>query len=119
MLIDEYGGSHGIRDKELLLSAEQLPRQAAFGKELYATPFLKAAVYARNIITSHPFFDGNKRTGITCATVFLENNGYVFESREGKLQDYAIVIANDKPSLEDIAAWLKKHSKRQIGRAHV
>ena len=112
MLIDEYGGSHGIRERELLLSAEHLPQQRAFGKDLYPGAFLKAAVYARNIISSHPFIDGNKRTGITCASIFLENNGYVLVAREGELEDFAVYIAKTKPALEEIAAWLKKHSKR-------
>lgn len=112
MLIESYGGTHGVRDMHTLMSLEEAPGQAAFGKELYPTVFLKAAVYARNIITAHPFLDGNKRAGISCATVFLENNGYVFNAPEGALQDYAVEIARTKPSLEEIAAWLKKHSKR-------
>lgn len=112
MLIDEYGGSHGVRDQNLLASAEELPKQKAFGKELYPTAFLKAAVYAHNIIPSHPFLDGNKRTGIVCATIFLENNGRRFNGRPGELEDYAVEIAKERLSLEEIAAWLKKQSKR-------
>jgi death-on-curing protein len=112
MLIDEYGGSHGVRARELLLSAEQLPQQTAFGEDLYPGVFQKAAVYARNIITSHPFLDGNKRTGMVCATIFLEQNGYVFVAREGELEDFAVHIATAKLPLKEIAAWLKKHSKR-------
>lgn len=112
MLIGEYGGSYGVRDKELLLSVEQLPRQRAFGTDLYPTVFHKAAVYARNIITSHPFLDGNKRSGITCAIVFLESGGYIFKAPQGELQDYAVEIARTKPTIEEIAAWLKKRSKR-------
>lgn len=111
MLIENYGGAHGVRDMHPLMSLEEAPGQAAFGKELYPTAFLKAAVYARNIITAHPFLDGNKRAGITCATVFLENNGYIFKAPEGALQNYAVEIARTKPPLEKIAAWLKKHSK--------
>lgn len=109
MLIDEYGGAHGVRENQLLLSTEQLPQQAAFGQELYPSPFLKAAVYARNIITSHPFFDGNKRTGITCAAVFLENNGFEAIAKNGEFETYAVQIAKEKPALEDIAEWLKAH----------
>lgn len=111
MLIEQYGGSHGVRELSALATLEHLPQQTAFGKELYPTIFLKAAVYARNIITSHPFLDGNKRAGITCATIFLENNGYVFEAHEGELQDYAVTIATTKLILEEIADWLKKRSK--------
>ena len=113
MLIDEYGGSHGVRERNLLASLEALPAQTAFGKELYPTIFLKSALYARNIIASHPFFDGNKRTGITCAAIFLENNGYIFTAKEGALEQYAILITREKPALESIATWLKTHSKRK------
>ncbi len=35
MLIDEYGGSHGVRERNLIAGLEQLPAQKAFGKELY------------------------------------------------------------------------------------
>lgn len=112
MLIDEYGGTHGVRDNSLLLSTEQLPQQSAFGQELYPSPFLKATVYARNIITSHPFLDGNKRSGITCAAVFLENNGFKATAKKGEFEAYAIQIAKEKPPLEDIAEWLKVHFKK-------
>ncbi len=43
--------------------------------ELYPTLFQKAAVYAHHIITGHIFLDGNKRTGLNCAILFLEFNG--------------------------------------------
>ncbi|OGG79678.1 hypothetical protein A3A39_01760 [Candidatus Kaiserbacteria bacterium RIFCSPLOWO2_01_FULL_54_13] len=112
ILIDEYGGSHGVRDMHALESLERLPAQTAFGKQLYKTIFLKAALYARNVITGHPFIDGNKRAGITAALVFLENNGYRITSREGEVGRYAIRIARTEPSLGKIAAWLKKHSRK-------
>ena len=43
--------------------------------ELYPTLPQKAAVYAHHIITGHIFMDGNKRTGLNCAILFLEFNG--------------------------------------------
>lgn len=43
--------------------------------ELFPTLFQKAAVYAHHIITGHIFLDGNKRTGLSCAILFLELNG--------------------------------------------
>ena len=43
--------------------------------ELYPTLPQKAAVYAHHIITGHIFLDGNKRTGLHCAVLFLEFNG--------------------------------------------
>ncbi len=53
--------------------------EAVLGKfgdiELYPTLFQKAAVYAHHIITGHIFLDGNKRTDLNCAILFLEFNG--------------------------------------------
>lgn len=112
MVIDETGGVHGIRDKNAILSLEKLPRQQTFGQELYPTVFIKAALYARNIIGSHPFLDGNKRTGMASALVFLENNDYVATAKEGEIEKFALRIATQKLDLETIAGWLKRHCKR-------
>ncbi len=112
MVIDETGGAHGVRDRNAVLSLENLPRQAVFGKELYPTIFGKAAVYARNIIFNHPFIDGNKRTGMTSAAVFLENNNCKLIAEEGEIEKFALKIISDRLELADIADWFRKHSKR-------
>ena len=112
MLIDETGGSHGLRETNAILSTEQMPQQMVFGKELYPDVFLKAAVYARNIIVNHSFVDGNKRTGMTAAFVFLERNRYESTAKEGEIEKFALKIVTEKLSLEVIADWLKKHSKK-------
>ena len=112
MLIDETGGSHGLRDQNAILSAEQMPQQTAFGKELYPTIFLKAAVYTRNILMNHPFVDGNKRTGMASAFVFLLRNGHVSITKEGDIEKFALRIAQERLTLEKIADWFKKHSKK-------
>lgn len=112
MLIDETGGSHGVRDYHAILSLEDLPRQSVFGKELYPTVFEKAAVLARNIIMNHPFLDGNKRTGMTAASVFLENNGYEINVRKGKIEAFALSMVKERLSIKDIAKWFEKGSKR-------
>ena len=44
--------------------------------ELFPTLAQKAAVYAHHIITRHIFLDGNKRTGMHCALLFFELNGF-------------------------------------------
>lgn len=111
-LVDETGGLHGVRDYNAIQSVIDQPRQAVFGKELYPTVFLKAAVYARNIIAHHPFLDGNKRTGITVASVFLSDNGYTTEAKEGEFYKLALHIAEDKWEYEKIAAWYESHTTK-------
>ncbi len=112
-LILTTGGSHGLRSPEVLFGVELAPQQAVFGKDLYPTVFVKAAVYARDIIALHPFVDGNKRTGIVAAMTFLENNGYRFSAKRGEVENFAVKIAVDKPEIYIIAVWLKKHSRRR------
>lgn len=110
MLIDETGGLHGIRDLHAILSLENSPKQKVFGKELFPTIFDKAALYARDVIMGHPFLDGNKRTGITLSTIFLENNDFIFKAEKGEIEKFAVKIANERLEVSIIADWLQKHS---------
>ncbi|MGN6450185.1 MAG: type II toxin-antitoxin system death-on-curing family toxin, partial [Brucella intermedia] len=63
------GGAAGIRDSGLLDSALARPLQ----KEAYGDPdiFDLAAAYLFGILKNHPFVDGNKRTGLAAADLFL------------------------------------------------
>lgn len=101
-----------MRDHRAILSLEHFPRQNVFGKELYPTVFHKAAVYARNIIMNHPFVDGNKRTGMIVADAFLKNNGYKIAAKQGEIEKFAISIILKRLTVEQIAKWLKKHSRK-------
>ncbi len=112
IIIDETGGSHGVRDRHALATLEGLPRQSAFGKELYPTVFTKAAVYVRGIISVHPFVDGNKRTAMAAADVFLQRNGFRITVSKGGVEAFALSVISEKLDLESIASWLKKNSKR-------
>lgn len=112
MAIDETGGVHGVRDYHAILSLAALPRQKLFGKVLYATVLQKAAVYARGIISGHPFLDGNKRTAMVCAAVFLENNGYKITAPAGRVEKFALKIVNKKLDIPQIAKWFKENSQK-------
>lgn len=112
MVIDETGGLHGVRDPHALLTLAKLPRQKAFGKELYNGIFMKAALYVRNIIESHPFLDGNKRTAMVASSIFIENNGYKVIAEEGEIEKFALDIIREKYDLKKIASWFKKHSQK-------
>src|SRR5579863_7211340 len=73
-VIEDFGGSHGVRDEGRLKSVVQASKQVVFGQEQYPALYDKAAVYLRNIIGDHPFSDGNKRTAITVCGIFLARN---------------------------------------------
>ena len=108
-LIEDYGGSHGVRDENSLASVVVAPKRSVFRREQYSGIFEKAAVYARNIISDHLFVDGNKRTGITCAALFLMQNGHLLNAKPKELEDFAVHIAVSKADIPEIAAWFKAH----------
>ena len=112
LIIDETGGSHGVRDRHALQSLAESPRQSAFGNELYPTLFHKAAVYVRNIIHFHPFVDGNKRSAMTTASIFPEENDFVVTAIEGEIEEFALRVGAQKMEINEIAVWLKRHSKK-------
>lgn len=112
VIVNETGGVHGLRDLNIILGCAQTPRQKVFGTELYPTIFDKASVYAKHIIMYHPFLDGNKRTGITVAMVFLEYNNYQIIARQGEIEKMALRIVNRKLEIKEIADWLKNNSKK-------
>jgi death-on-curing protein len=88
-------------------------RQEVFGEELYPELHEKAAVLLRGIIADHAFVDGNKRTGIMSALVFLNLNSEdtsILTDKE--LEDFAVQVAVERLDVPTIAAWLRAHSKR-------
>ena len=112
ILIEETGGSHGVRDLGAIQGAVDAIVQKFERKELYPTIPLKAAVYLHRIVMNHPFIDGNKRTGVTTASVFLEDNGYRMTAKKGGYEIFAVDVVTNHMSLEEIAEWLKEHSKK-------
>lgn len=110
-IVEEFGGSHGIRDENRVKSAVDAPKQSVFGQDQYKSIHDKAAVYARNIIGDHPFADGNKRTGITVASIFLLRNGYQLIAKPKDLEDFAVKVAVDKLDVPAIAKWLEENSR--------
>jgi death on curing protein len=70
-----HGGLPGVRDRGLLESAVAAPRASFGGKPLIDDPIETAAAYLFYLCRNHPFADGNKRTALATALVFLEANG--------------------------------------------
>ena len=73
--IKQFGGLNGVRDENLLASAVLTPQSSFGGKSPYADIVEIAAAYLFYICKNHPFLDGNKRTAMMAAIVFLRLNG--------------------------------------------
>jgi len=109
--IARFGGTHGIRDKNLLESAISRPQNMAIYDS--ASIFELAACYAHGIVKNHPFVDGNKRTSISAAGVFLELNGYILETNSAEMIVAVMHLAASKMQAEQFAMWLEDNCKEK------
>jgi death-on-curing protein len=110
-LIAETGGQNGLRDPALLESAVAQPGATFDGAELYRDLFEKAAALLDSLVNNHPFVDGNKRTGITSAAMFLRINGCRVVCMQDELETFTLQVATSHPPVEELAAWLREHSQ--------
>ncbi|HRX49660.1 MAG TPA: type II toxin-antitoxin system death-on-curing family toxin [Spirochaetota bacterium] len=102
-----YGGEQGIRDYNLLSSAIYIPQSTFDGKYLHGSLFDMAGAYLFHICQNHPFIDGNKRTALVCALVFLDFNGINIDDPDGKLYKLVMKVASGKETKNRISEVLQ------------
>jgi death on curing protein len=106
--IDRYGGQAEVRDLGLLESALSQPEATFAGTWLHQDLYSMGAAYAYHLCQNHPFIDGNERTALASALVFLELNGVSTLDPRGRLKTAMIRIASGKLSKDDFAKLLQK-----------
>lgn len=102
-----FGGADGARDEGLLLRALARPENI-HAYEPEADAFRLAAAYCAGIIKNHPFVDGNKRTGILAAIVFLGLKGAAPEFDEAMIFNMVYGLAAGEVSEDAFAVWLRQ-----------
>ena len=101
-----FGGADGIRDEGLLLSALARPENI-FAYEPESDVFRLAAAYCAGIVKNHPFIDGNKRTGVLSAEVFLALNDVALEFDEPMIVTMVYGLAAGDVTEAQLADWLR------------
>ena len=114
ILIDNFGGSHGIRDLGSLESALARPFQSFGNEELYPSPILKATALLESILINHPFVDGNKRTAYTIVRLFLISNNFDIKASQEEKYNFIVSTASGKKDFDSIADWLTSHTEKNI-----
>jgi death-on-curing protein len=99
----------GIRDKGLLQLIAERPYFKPYGYDPFPDIYFKCASLIEGIAKEHPFINGNKRTALLTASIFMESNGYdiVLPLQSVK---YSVIIANDKENkigVDRIARWIR------------
>jgi death-on-curing protein len=98
----EHGGSQGIRDLGLIESALASAKNTLhYGK---GDLFDVAAAYAFHLAEAQAFLDGNKRTAVVAAMVFLAMNGVYAQPGKWELYLAMIKVAEKKLNKTGLAA---------------
>ena len=104
-LIQQFGGSLGIRDRGAIESALARPQTG-----YYTDVIQEAAALWESLSQNHPFVDGNKRVAVTMTAAFLTVNGYRLEFDD--IQAYAFLIGLYEEGtfrFKELEAWLRFH----------
>jgi death-on-curing protein len=111
--IRRYGGTYGVRDPDLLSSALAMPSATFEGKYLSKDLYEHAAAYTFHIYQNHPFIDGNSRTAMATALVFLALRGIELEDPKEELYELMMNVSGKGKAKSDIAAAFKRLHKRR------
>jgi len=107
--IAEHGGSDGVRDEGLLLSALARPQNLlAYSEE---TPDIAqlAAALAYGIAKNHPFIDGNKRTALVIVRTFLLLNGFSLDASQEEKYLTFLRLAEGSVNEAELAEWIRRN----------
>ena len=104
-----YGGSDAIRDMNLLLSAIEMPKSGFENNYFHQNIYEMAAAYLFHIVQNHPFIDGNKRTGLVCAFMFLLNNDVATKYDTDEIYELVLNVAQGKADKKVISEFFKNH----------
>jgi death-on-curing protein len=109
LLIQQSGGSPGVRDRGLVDSAVYQPRATFGGHELHPTLAEKAAALGYSLAMNHAFIDGNKRIAHAALEMFLVLNGYQLDAGVDEQETTFLELAAGLLSREDFAGWVRAH----------
>jgi death on curing protein len=113
--IERYGGTHGILDRNVVLSALARPIQV-FTYEANADIPRLAAAYLVGFARAQGFSDGNKRTGLACALVFLGLNGWSLGAPPDELYAITMAVANGEVGDDAVAVFMRRYASPSTDR---
>ena len=106
--IRRYGGRPGLRDLGLLQSALAMPETTFGGEFLHGTVFEMAGAYLFHLARKHPFVDGNKRTALMSALVFLGLNGQRLDAESEALYELVDGVAAGSVDKAEVSVFFRR-----------
>lgn len=105
--VERFGGAHGVLDQNVVLSASARPQQR-WSYDESADLADCAAAYLLGFARSQGFNDGNKRTGLACALVFLALNGATLHVNGAELYAMTMKVAINQAGDTEVAAYVRE-----------
>ena len=109
-LIEDFGGTDGIRDRGMLESAVNTSLQTFDGSNLYPFEVEKLARLSYGLVMDHPFFDGNKRIAALVLDLGLSANSLELKVTDQDMIDEFIGLASGKITFDEFLSWIEKLS---------
>ena len=104
-LINEFGGSKGLRDQESLEAALLRP-QSGYYKNIIG----EASALMESLAMNHPFIDGNKRIAFFATDVFLRLNNYCIDCDNKSAYEFFIkLFESNNFKFDNLFPWLREH----------
>ena len=113
LLLEQAGGSAGVRNLGGLESALAQPQMAFGGHELYPSLAEKAAALGFSLVCNHPFVDGNKRVGHAALETFLVLNGWELSATVDDQEQVILRLAEGCLRREEFTAWVQAHLRQR------
>ena len=98
--IEEFGGTHGLRDVGALASALTAAENRAFYEQ--AGLAVCAATYAYHLSQAHAFLDGNKRIAASATEIFLLINNARLQMTNTEIVAFFLEIAAGSLTREQV-----------------
>lgn len=111
--LKQFGGLRGLRDENLLISAVMAPQSSFGGKSPYIDMVDVAGAYLFYLCRNHPFLDGNKRTAMMAAIIFLRLNGLEPAPDSEAWEKLMLEVAASKLDRDATTRRLRKLVKRR------
>lgn len=108
-VVNDSGGSMGIRDRGAIASSAAQPMMTFGGQELYTSIEEKAGALAYSLISNHAFIDGNKRIGHAAAATFLRLNGFRIDASVDEQEAIVLSVASGQLTRDDLTNWIRQH----------
>lgn len=108
ILINEFGGSDGLRDFGSLESAVTRPQTGYYNNLIE-----EASALMESLAINHPFVDGNKRIAFFATDTFLRMNGFYIDCDSEKAYSFFMnLFEKNTFKFQFLLEWLKLNTKK-------